>query len=125
MQAIKHKQVSAADKKQTKKSHSTNETSIYTHHLLELFKTSTAEPRLDHGKPTVVTDSIGPAINALELLVQQGGFHPFPIQLCCCFFFPSRSAVYLAPRTSSTLSPPQGATHTRSNESQHWRILFP
>lgn len=47
---------------QTKKTHSTNKTFIYTHHLLELFKSSTTKPHLHQGKPTVVTNSISPAI---------------------------------------------------------------
>lgn len=108
-------------------SHSTNKTSIYTHHLLELLKTSTTEPHLHHGKPTVVTDSISPAINTFQLLAQHRGFHPLLIQLCCHHFFPSCPAPYLAPRTSASLSLslPQAATHTRSNKPLMTAVLRP
>ena len=105
------------------KSHSTVRTSIHTHRLLELPKTSTTEPHLRHGKPTVVSGSIGPAVNALQLLAvrgNSGGFHLLLIQLCWHLFFPSCPAVYLAPvpllsprpRTSS-LPLSQAASHSR------------
>lgn len=43
------------------------ETSLYTHHLLELLKTSTVS-HLHHRKPTAVGDSISPVIMTLQLL---------------------------------------------------------
>lgn len=73
-------------------------TFIYTHHLLELLKTSTLS-HLHHRKPTAAGDSISPVITTLQLLAQHSGFHSCLIQLCChIFFFSSGPAVYLSPR---------------------------
>lgn len=95
-------------------------TSIYTHHLLELLKTSTVS-HLHHRKPTAVGDSISPVIMTLQLLAQHCGFHSCLIQLCCHIFFSSYQLRTLPPE----LSLPQAANHTRSSKPLMTALLHP
>lgn len=86
MQAINHKHIfelqsqllTKIKPKTNKKKNSTNMTSIYIHHLLELFGTSLTEPHLHPRKPRVVTDSINPAVYTLQHTQHSTGVSTHP-----------------------------------------------